>query len=288
MDLISVLKSLKIDFKLPGEHHHAHGSWGNLDCPYCSKNSKRYRMGIHLPTGRVNCWTCGGHSLVESLSLASKTSYGEVKALLGNFRFQRLYEPKKQGTLKLPKGRTELLKAHKTYLTDRGIDPDEVQALWKIQGIGIAHRLQWRLFIPVYIDGEMVSWTTRSISNEAIIRYVSAPTEEESVSLKDTLYGIDLARSAVIVCEGPIDCWRIGPGAVATFGTAYTKSQLNLISKFPRRVICFDNEILAQIEALKIVSALSALPGETINVTLEAKDPGEASEEELRELRKLL
>ena len=35
----------------------------------------------------------------------------------------------------------------------------------KIFGIGIAPRLQWRIWIPIHYHGEIVSWTTRSLSD---------------------------------------------------------------------------------------------------------------------------
>jgi hypothetical protein len=43
---------------------------------------------------------------------------------------------------------------------------------------------------------------------------------------KETLYNLDNAKDGTaIVVEGPIDVWRIGDGAVATFGVIYTQKQ---------------------------------------------------------------
>ena len=265
-----------------------------IDCPFCPRPSSgkgKWRLGIEIGTGRTNCWSCGSHRLYETLALASNTSVPQIAVLFQGIRFKKLETPvANRGDLKLPTSIGEMKQVHLDYLSSRGFDPEGLSLLWKVRGISISSRgLSWRLFIPIYLDRELVSWTTRSlVDKEGVQRYISAPTTDESLPIKHTLYGLDLARSTVIVCEGPIDCWRIGPGAVATFGTAYTREQVGLIARFPKRVICFDNESRAQTQAWKLASELSALPGETLHVCLDAKDPGDASDEEIMELREML
>jgi DNA primase len=175
------------------------------------------------------------------------------------------------------------------YLSKRGFDYKEIQWLWQIKGIGIAERkLMWRLFIPVLHNNEVVSWTTRSIRDNTKYKYISAGPEQELLPHKNILYGSDYARHTVIIVEGPLDVWRIGPGAVATFGTAFTKQQVLALLKYPRRVVCYDNEKEAQDQALKLCDALGVFGGETLNVTLESKDPDEAKPKEIKRLRKFL
>ena len=148
-------------------------------------------------------------------------------------------------------------------------------------------RLPWRLFIPFHIHGEVVSWTTRSIGQNGL-RYVSASSDQEKVNHKSILYGEDFCRHAVIVHEGPFDVWRTGPGAVATCGTGFSRSQLLRLSNYPVRVICFDNEKQAQQRATELCDLLEPFPGETIQVTLDAKDAAEASDKEINQLRRFL
>jgi DNA primase len=96
-----------------------------------------------------------------------------------------------------------------------------------------------------------------------------------------------LVRHAVIVCEGPIDAWTIGPGAVATCGLGYTRSQLMELSQFPVRVVCFDREPAAQKRARRLARQLQVFPGETHVVELETgKDANECQRNEIMELRK--
>jgi hypothetical protein len=74
---------------------------------------------------------------------------------------------------------------------------------------------------------------------------------------------------------------------VAVFGKAVTPAQKYQISKFVRRIICFDNEPDTQEQAKQLCRELSIFSGETINVCLDAADPGSASADEIKRLRRL-
>ncbi len=106
--------------------------------------------------------------------------------------------------------------------------------------------------------------------------------------LKSLLFAMDLARHAVIVVEGPFDAMRIGPGAVATMGINYSQAQVNLIAAFPVRYVAADNEPNAQRMAVKLCQELEVFAGKTERICVDAKDPGSASDKELRLLRRLL
>jgi hypothetical protein len=71
-------------------------------------------------------------------------------------------------------------------------------------------------------------------------------------------------------------------------GTAYSESQLDIISRFPVRYVCFDREKPAQRRAQHIISNVRSFPGETFNIVLDSKDPGDASTKEVKRLRDLL
>jgi hypothetical protein len=217
----------------------------------------------------------------------TKLSYAQVKYLLDNLETAYFEKKKPLGTLVIPTGIKKLQSAHKFYLENRGFDWEEIERVWKIWGISIASRLSWRIWIPIHYHGEIVSWTTRSISyNPKVTRYVSAGENEEAMPHKDLLYGEDFARHAIIVNEGPFNAWRIGPGAVATFGSGYSIKQLERIAKYPVRAICFDNEPEAQKRARKLVNDLSVFPGETYNVILDKKDAADESKENISRLRR--
>ena len=111
--------------------------------------------------------------------------------------------------------------------------------------------------------------------------------DQEAVNHKTLIYGADFCRHAIVVVEGPLDTWAIGPGAGALCGTGFTRAQVLAISRFPVRAICFDALPDAQKTARELCNLLRVLPGETYNVVLDSKDPGEALTTNPRELRQL-
>lgn len=287
MNLTALLSELDIPYKLPGQHHHTTENRLQLDCPYCSPRSGKYRLGVSQSYGYTNCWTCGPHPLAQTLMEASDQSISKIIELLNQVEFHKpLSTDIPKGKLTLPNGIFPMLPQHRKYLQSRRFDPDKIQELWNVQGIGIAPKLQWSLFIPHTLYNRTVSWTTRKIAQDTPYRYVSAKVGEESLPLKSSLYGQDYAGYGVIVVEGPIDVWRIGPGAVATFGISYTKEQVMRLSQYPSRAVCYDKEMKAQRQARRLARELQVFPGETYLVELDAKDPGCAGRYEIKELRK--
>lgn len=244
-------------------------------------------MGWNLTSHYAHCWRCRGHHpayVLRTLGAGREQAEEVLASLTQGTPIKREIT---RVSLQEPKGRGPLLAAHRKYLRERGFDPKEISRIWGVEGIGMDVRLGWRLYIPITYQGVRVSWTTRSISLTARRRYISASAEQESMNHKSILYGVDLCHHSIVVVEGPTDAWAVGPGAAATFGTAFTTAQVNEIARFPYRFICFDASPEAQRNAVFLANQLSCFPGTTENVVLFAKDPGCAPEKELRALRKL-
>lgn len=286
MKFVEVLSQLDIPIA-PEGHHHARQGWIQIDCPFCAKDSQQWHMGYSLEGNFFNCWRCGSHRPVETLMEITGLPFRECLKLLGNVTSTEIKKEKPKGKLIIPRGVGELLSIHIQYLQNREFfNSIRLKRTWGIQGIGLAAKLSWRIFIPIYYHGKMVSWTTRSVSNKKnITRYISASAKEESIPHKSLLYGEDYCRKTIIITEGPFDVWRIGPGAVATLGIGYSNEQLLRMTKYEKRVVCFDNEKLAQVKAKKLCDDLSVFPGETFNIELDAKDAASAGDEEIKLLR---
>jgi hypothetical protein len=237
---------------------------------------------------RANCWKCGGRNAAAAIALLCRVSEREAAAAIGSGR--RVIEPQSEavGVLRRPTGVAELLPPHRRYLEGRGFDPDVIASTWGVQGLGPQAKLKWRLYIPIFDrNGREVSWTTRSISTSAERRYRSASEDEEAVPHKSLLYGAHLAGRAIVIVEGPIDAWAIGPGAVATCGLSYSPAQFAAMCEYPVRVVCFDSTPDAQERADKLCSRLSVLAGQTENVMLETgDDAADADADEVEELRR--
>lgn len=284
MNYTDLIKHLEIR-GLESGHHHCRPGWIQFDCPDCGPGSRKYHLGLQKSSGYFNCWVCGRKPLLQTLCSLSGWASRDVIPLLKDILPSRPVRTAVSGVYKPPRGVFPLAAAHRKYLAGRGFDPDEIAALWGVQGIGIASNLSWRLFLPIVYRYETVSWTTRTIG-ENTTRYISAKPEEERISHKHLLYGIDMCAHAVIIVEGPTDAWRIGPGAAATLGLAYTPEQMELMRSFPVRVVCFDNSSDAQRRARRLSDVLSLFPGETYQANLSGKDPDTSPAEEIQELRK--
>jgi len=287
MKFADLLKQLNIT-TAPEGHHHARPGWIQIDCPFCAKDAHKWHLGYSLEGNYFNCWRCGSQPLMKTLMELTNLPYHKCKQLISELEIPKFEKEEVTGTLIIPKGVGELQKAHIEYLRRRGFSYQKLKRLWKVQGIGIAKRLSWRIFVPIIYQGNVVSWTTRSISKSSgITRYVSAGLEEEAIPHKSLLYGEDYVRYGIIIHEGVTDVWKMGPGAVCTFGTGFTQAQINRILKYPLRAVCFDNEREARRRAEKLAGELSVFPGRTYNVNLDAKDIVGCSSKDIRRLRRI-
>ena len=286
MTIQELLTELRVDF-LESGHHHSRFGWIQLRrCPFCSGDN--YQLGFQLALKYFSCWRCGGLWAPKVLE-ALGCSPSQARAFLAGY-VEPFPESKRgsiKGQLKLPRGIGPLQGVHRRYLRARGFDPDELERVWGIKGIGLERRLGWRIYIPIIDHGQQVSWTTRAIGNRISQRYISAAASDESVPHKRVIYGADFCAHSVVVVEGPLDAWAVGPGAGATFGTAFTSAQVKRLVEFPRRVVCFDSSPEAQGKARELAAQLACFPGVTDNVVLDAKDPAEATPAELKRLRRI-
>lgn len=282
MTIQELLKDSRIDF-LESGHHHCRPGWVQIkECPFC--HSANYHLGFSLAAKFFACWKCGGHQGRATLARLGVDRDKAQALLKGAGRAE--WSETKRAELKEPGGRIDLLPAHRRYLKGRGFDPDEVQRIWKVEGIGLAARLSWRLYLPIIERGERVSWTTRAIGDKVEQRYISAAADQEALSHKQLVYGLDYCFHAAVIVEGPIDAWAIGPGGAALFGTAFTAGQVARLARIPYRYIVFDSSTDAQVRARSLCCSLSCFPGTTELIELDAKDPGSASARELSLLRK--
>lgn len=294
MQLAELLKSRGVTVKLTGEHHHARKGWAQLDCPFCGQGTGKFHMGLSLSGNYFHCYQCGKLDRVEVISLLLGIDKGEAFGILKDSDSTSPTDAPtrlNKGRLRLPPALGPLGPRHCLYLRGRGFDkPKALARLWGLKGIGlvIPMRLSWRIFIPIRVNGKTVSWTTRSILKNAASRYYTASPDEEIVSSKSVLYGEDLVNNAICVVEGPVDAWKIGPGAVATCGLGFTQAQLVRMAKYPVRGICFDNEPNAQLRAERLADSLSAFPGKTFVLQLDAKDAGDAGPHEIKQIRRHL
>jgi len=198
------------------------------------------------------------------------------------------------GTLAPVKDLHPLTKAHHTYLRKRDLCTEELILLWDVQSFGPTPSVPVlcnRICIPLIQDREWVSFQARTHWPDAAPRYWTCPSDEEGRFHKHCLYGWDYAKELdrVVVVEGPVDVWKLGPGAVHGFGSQLLPAQVLLLSTLRKVYFLFDSEEKAQTIARGYCEALSMLgvDAECLEL-LEYPDPGDIPAEEAQDLMKEL
>jgi len=238
----------------------------NVHCPFCT-GSRKFHLGIHLTNAYANCWRCGPHSLLSTIKALLHVSWGEVYKIVDEYsdvsgvRVAKYDRTNRNSTIVLPGVLEPLKRIHTTYLEGRNFNPDDIINTWNIQSVGPTGMCKHRIFIPIQYRGDIVSYQCRSVvQGDNILRYITCPPDKEVIFHKSILYGLDSVISdTIVVVEGVTDAWRLGAGAVCTFGTNYMKEQVYQLSKYKYVFILFDPETAAQRQAEKLANELAFL-----------------------------
>jgi hypothetical protein len=77
-----------------------------------------------------------------------------------------------------------------------------------------------------------MSYQCRAVLPAQSPPYLACAEKDEVLHHKHLLYGFDAAvvKGQCVVVEGVTDVWRLGAGAVATFGKKYTAEQVVMIA----------------------------------------------------------
>jgi DNA primase len=172
---------------------------------------------------------------------------------------------------------------HKKYLTERLYFPETLEKEWGLKGVRHLGPYKWRIIAPIHYKGVRVSYQGRDITGKSDLRYKACVIEDETRHHKFCLYGLDkVIGKRVVVVEGITGVWRLGPGAVATFGIAWTQAQALLLQRFPEVFILFDPGEEAQRQANELGNQLS-LNGQKVEIVQiddDDLDPGDLPQDE--------
>lgn len=238
----------------------------NIQCPFCDDHSNH--GGFDTETGSYSCWRCSGGHPARALSLAAGIPSSVAQDIISRHTtgtVSRATRKQAQGTsIRLP-GKP-MQEPHRKYLEGRGFDPDELAFYHGLLGTGISdtwegYDFRYRVIIPIYdVDGSLCTFQGRDYTGRQKERYKCCPIEKAVKHHKCLLYGAEMCtgRDHIVVCEGVFDQWRLGPGSVCTFGTAVTREQVALMSRWSWVTMLFDPEEEAQEKARKVARDLSA------------------------------
>jgi len=291
MNLFTFLKKESIPYETRGKN--TSRGFVNICCPDCLDEG--FHGGIHIQKLYYNCWRCGWLPLYRVLGDITGLGERAVKDML-NYSSEDLKEVKERKEkqaikeIQLPIGHRRLTKRHRDYLSSRNFDFRDIQQKWNIEGAGPLGKYKFRLLIPIYYGGTLVSYLGRDVTGKSNLRYKACEVENESIHHKHILYGLDhITERRCILVEGVTDVWRIGYGAVSSFGISWTKQQaLLLAEKCDQIFIVFDAEKEAQKQAEKLGVMLSGFGVEIEIINIGSGDPGEMAQKDADSLKKSL
>ena len=285
-----------IDYAKNG--HHYRNGWVNVACQFCSGNPG-YHLGINIEEAFSVCHRCGWHTLNEVISSLTNSNFRTAKDIINKYstdtthvrHHKEVFNPVTE--INFPSGTNPLTKKATTYLIERKYNPDELISKWGLLSTSHYGFYKHRILAPIYLNGNLVSYQCRSISNNNPNKYLPCPQNEEVLEHQKCIYGMDsTSNRKCIVVEGITDVWRLGRGAVATFGISFTKQQTRMIARnFDRVFIMYDGEEQAQEQAEKLgylIGNSFANSVEVINLPFLVKDidPGDLSQDDADALMK--
>ena len=300
-DIENYLSNKGIPYEMEGKN--ISPGWVGLSCIFCGDTSTH--LGIDLDTKMVTCWICGNHTLFDFIKEVEQCDGHDAVEIIKEY-IDYTKVPKKKRTrlvvleLLIPEPEPEYNDQMLAYLRRRGYRDEIVEkydlfptgrfgdiTIHGTDGQFSVHSFRFRIIIPVYINRRMVTYTARDWTGESELRYRHFP----GIPIKDNLYNIDSVKDVMMICEGPADVWKLGDGAVATFGMKVTNKQiLSIAKKKPRRIrIVPDSEPKAIEEAKRVAMRIIAFIKD-VDIISSARrfSPGDLTEMEAQAIRSIV
>ena len=254
-------------------------------------------MHFRKGTFGVKCWRCGKKKISETIAALLRIPHREAiwemrkftkKGNIENRYFETQIEHAKD--LIWPGGCESLQNVHRKLLESRNFDSYELERIWKLLGTNhIDPNYRWRIVIPLYWKNRAISYQALDITGQHKQKYKAAPPAHEVIPHWEMLYGADQAlitnSRKVVVVEGVTDVWRLGPGAVATYGVEWNNKQAIMLSKNWEEIFLFyDPDEAGEKGGLSLYNFLRGFGNNVYNMKLEtgAEDPGALSNEDGR------
>lgn len=304
VDYEAICKQLDIPYWTSGKNN-VEGCL-TIHCPCCPDDDPDpSRHGNLNPAdGSYSCWRCKGSHPSVVIARAAHISVQAASELIRKYTTGvasvKREEVKMADSITLP-GSFTPLDIHRNYLEGRGFDVGELKFYHGIKFTGMMEKWegmnwQFRVIIPVFDRrNNLVSFQGRDVTGKQD-RYLFPPKEKQVRDCKTLLYGAELCgkKDSLLVVEGVMDAWKLGAGAVCTFGSSVTQEQVLEMSHWRRVFLAFDNEPAAVQHARDVAKQLSSLGTEAFLVNTDfgldsegnVRDVGDLSFSEAREFMK--
>lgn len=326
IDWLQLLRDNHVPFITEGANVKRGGV--NIQCPFCGSADPSKHMGLNITTGHWACWRNSDHrgkSPVRLLMSLLRVPYGKALELAG-MDPDSAPDPdgfdavaarvmgRDSGVTRMEQVRREFLKMPREfqpidfrtaarygaqYMYGRGFDDIAVRSLRVEYQVHVAvdGEYRGRVLLPYFVNGELVAWTGRAYTKNAVIRYKDLALDDCLVPIKQTLYNHDALLKGgkwLLVNEGPIDALKIdvygrefGVRAVGLSTNSMSEAQQFLLeeysSNFDRVGFMMDNKPsgFGAVDSMKIKAKMAGVKnGALVGVPYGKKDAGELNARE--------
>ena len=291
IDVRGLLEDLGIDYTEAGKN--VSDGWVGVSCPWCGDSSNH--LGVNIRSKVCSCFRCGATGNIisylseelGSIKNAMDVISTSIPRELQREEEQSVHRPK---TVILPKEASEkITPRHAWYLQSRNFHYMEIMRKYPLYFCGPIGKWANRIIVPVYKNFKLITFSSVDISEKSMVRYKHEQEERSILPIKEYLYGIEYTNGhSCAAVEGLFDSWRIGYGAVPTWGTKVTPAQKALLAKFKEVYIAFDGDYAGRKGAEKLGNDLAPFTSVHILDIPEGKDPDTLDDDEIIEIRKLI
>lgn len=256
----------------------------NICCIFC--NDSGFHLGISEKGTHGSCWRCKSHSIYDIIKkLNPNDNPNEIlKQYDTSFISTKIKEKLKYNNTSIKVPGDKLANIHKQYLKSRGFDPDYLENKYKLKGTLTHPKFNFRLVIPIYYNNKVVTYQTRGLTKDD--SYINCVPELEIIPIKDILYNLNnCKKDYIVVVEGVMKVFRLGDNSACTFSKNFSNKQLQLLSKYKRVFVYFDNDDPGKQGSIKLTSMLDSIGVECYKID-NNKPPDELTELEALKIMK--
>jgi len=252
LDLETYLSSSGIDYRTEGKN--VGRKCVGICCPFCQDET--YHLGVFRDHKNWKCFRCHKNGSFSDLlrvlfpddwysrlnelgtpTFHEGTAKDQIQALIRGAG-RDIEEEEHSVVLPVAISVNEIVRRRHSlldaFLTKRQISVDTCRSY--AASVALLGRYMNRLVIPVWKGNKLVGFQARDMTGKAEIKYDSPPESQH----KQVLYPEPSLSysSRIILVEGPLDAWRMGPGSVCSFGTSLTEAQKRMLyASCPSEVI---------------------------------------------------
>lgn len=297
-DLIGFLEDYDIDYQERVKNVGT-GWVGIAECPFCGAGG--YHFGINIQSKGFTCWVCrpdkkGGLPVLisELLNIPKKETMPIIKQYSSEILNFEIRETGKE--VILPSKLHPILDESWKYLKRRNFSTEVVKK-YALQETGIYSKMKvgdheqdfkFRIFIPIIMNNELVSYTARDYTEEQEPKYKHPVLEAVKIPPSSCIYNIDSVKDRALILEGPTDVWRMGDETISMQGIRVTKEQIRFIAEknLKKAVILFDEN--AEEAAKDLSNQLRGLVDDLQVAFLDEGDPADLSNTEAIKIKRRL